>query len=349
MNFTVDRTSAPLDAQDHPQAPSASTLDHLVSLALSPTATATDVASAARLLEDRALRACLQADDSARAEFLRVLYAIEDGRLSRERRTQIVRHFLARRAFDVQERFIERVALDAPLPRQDFHDRIRGGLDRLARDVYLTANVSNRSPMLEYLFNGSPTFEEVRVFIRHTWIVSKSFSRMLAEFAPSLEMEYAGSTYKNLIEESGYESPGSTAHIALLRRMVAHFEIPFDVEPSTPEAHEYLTNRFRGIRHPEREWGLGVLWAFEAVTSEKHAQTLKMLEKLGVPDSVGEFYRVHIEADEGHAGAFLDVVDHYVVTAAQQSNFLTSLALHTRLRRAYYDQIWREIQAVKKR
>jgi hypothetical protein len=114
---------------------------------------------------------------------------------------------------------------------------------------------------------------------------------------------------------------------------VGHFDVRLEDEPSTPEAHHYLTNRFRCVRHPH-------------VTSEKHAQSHRMLERLGVPYEIGEVYRVHMTADAEHAAAFLDVIDRYVVTREQQQTFLTSLTLHTRLRRSYFDQIWREIQAV---
>lgn len=315
-----------------------------VEAALVEHATPAAVAAAAEALEAVTLAAHEERSEEARRASLALVYALEDGRYSREPRTAVVRYYLARRVYDIQERYFERITLPAVLPTDEFIALARGGIDRLARDVYLVPGVKEQSPMLKFLFEGSPSFTQVAIWVRHNWLIARQFNKLLSILGNQLDIEFAGALFANLTEEAGYEPPG-TSHIILLRRLVQHFGVDFEVDATTPEAHAYLSNRFRCVRHPERAWGLGVLWAFEAVTSTKHAQSLRMLLKLGVPPEIGEFYRVHIEADERHSASFVEIVKQCVRTREQQECFLTSLAIHTRLRRAYFDQMWEEIQS----
>jgi pyrroloquinoline quinone (PQQ) biosynthesis protein C len=314
-----------------------------VEAALATDAIPFSVAAAAEALEAVTLAAHEKNSADARATYLACVYALEDGCYSRDSRTAVLRQYLVRRAYDIEERYLPRVQLKTLLPMDEFIATARGGLSQLAKDVYLTPGAQQPSPMLKFLFEGSPSFAQVGIWIRHNWLISRQFNKLLSIQACHLDIEIAGALFANLVEEAGFE-PKGPAHIILLRRMVQHFGIDLNVEATTPEAHAYLSNRFRCVRHPDRAWGLGVLWAFEAVTSAKHEQSYRMMRKLGVAPEIAEFYRVHIEADERHSESFVDIVKGYVQTQEQQESFLTSLATHTRLRRAYFEQIWEEIR-----
>jgi pyrroloquinoline quinone (PQQ) biosynthesis protein C len=202
-----------------------------------------------------------------------------------------------------------------------------------------------RHPMSAHLFGGgAPTLDDVKIYLRHQWHRSRSFFRELTEFALTLTLPDAALIYRNLHQEAG-GAPGATAHPILFQRLLAYLGLPADLHepPSLPEAHAYLTNRYRCVRHEDPAWGLAVLFSLEHGAQETHGAIAALLARMGLPEHVTEFHRTHVEADAAHTADLLSLVARLVVTAEAQRTFLRSLYHHRALHKRYFDRIWSEM------
>ncbi len=116
-----------------------------------------------------------------------------------------------------------------------------------------------------------------------------------------MSLGHASVLHRNLYDETGGED-SEQAHPFLLQRLLRHLGVPhgFHDRPELPEAQAYLNNRIRCARHPNRAWGLAVLYSLEAGTPATHGNIYALLQRFGVPDA-REFHRVHMSAAVEHA------------------------------------------------
>jgi pyrroloquinoline quinone (PQQ) biosynthesis protein C len=202
-----------------------------------------------------------------------------------------------------------------------------------------------RHPLSAHLFEGTPARHDVLVYLQHQWFRSRGFYRELVELGLGFELAQAQGMIANLHDELGEGQPGRS-HPELLERLLVHLGVPCGAHerPAWVEAHAYLNNRVRCARSGEPAWGLAVLFALEYGTPATHGSIHELLQRMGVPESLCEFHRIHRHVDIGHAEVIIEQTLRQVVTPSARRTFLVSLDHHRALGMRYFDRIWREIQ-----
>jgi pyrroloquinoline quinone (PQQ) biosynthesis protein C len=325
------------DAPRQPQDLVASTAE-AIAQALAPGAPTHAVARAAQALAELAEQATPD-DASAHAGYHALLHALHE---RHEPRTYAARRWLCQPAYEVEEARILR--LRAHDSRFDALEGTAAGLrERLALELERRSGL--RHPLSTHLFHGHPSARDVRIHLEHHFFRSRGFHRELTELALALPPSEARSVIANLHEELG-EGRAGRAHPELLQRLLQHLEVPCSLEhqPSWPEAHAYLNNRVRCARSGEPAWSLAVMLALEHGTPATHGHIHAMLARMGVPEPLLEFHRIHMLGDAAHAEAFLAVIERLVTTPAARRVLLCSLDHHRALGMRYFDRIWQEIQ-----
>ncbi len=325
------------DAPGQPRDLVASTAE-AITRALAPGASTRAVARAAQALAELAEQATPD-DATAHAGYHALLYALHE---RHEPRTYAARRWLCQPAYEVEEARILR--LRAGDPSFDALDDAATGLrERLVLEHERRSGL--RHPLSAYLFQGRPSERDVRIHLEHHFFRSRGFHRELTELALALPPSEARSVIANLHEELG-EGRAGRAHPELLERLLQHLGVPCRLEhrPSWPEAHAYLNNRVRCARSGEPAWSLAVMFALEHGTPATHGHIHAMLARMGVPEPLLEFHRIHMLGDAAHADAFLAVIERLVTTPAARRVLLCSLDHHRMLGMRYFDRIWQEIQ-----
>lgn len=309
-----------------------------IEAALAPAAPPAAVARAAAALAALAERATPD-DAPAYASYHALLWDLHE-RL--EPRTYAARRFVCQAAYAVEEaRILAAVAGD---PRFDVADPSPAALRERVVAVHEQRS-GLRHPLSAHVFDGTPTRRDVLVYLEHHWYRSRSFHRELLELCLGLPLAAAQGIVANLHDELGEGRPGRS-HPELLQRLLEHLGVPcrFDARPPWVEALAYLNNRVRCARSGEPAWGLAVLFSLEHGTPATHGAILARLRRMGVPEPLCEFHRIHAEGDAAHAEVVLELVLHRVVEPLARRALLVSLDHHRRLGLRYFDRIWREIQ-----
>jgi pyrroloquinoline quinone (PQQ) biosynthesis protein C len=249
------------------------------------------------------------------------------------------RMWLAQELYKVEDRFIPNVEAPDTTTSEEFKTFIEGVIIEQARLAH---------PMSAHLYQGTPSLEEIDLFLEHHWLRSSLFYRLFSEFGLRLE-DFEDSTpiYENLFDESGNGDP-EKAHPILLKNLLEYRGVPCEIDTasSMTEERAYLNNRIRCMRHPDLAWGLAVVYLIEEVTSANHKKIYKMLEKAGIPEEHLEFHRIHGFVDEVHAAELWGLVARRAHDAAFRRTFLRSVFQHFRVTQQYYDALWAKMRAL---
>mgnify|MGYP002140345172 CR=1 FL=1 len=124
-------------------------------------------------------------------------------------------------------------------------------------------------------------------------------------------------------------------------------EADFQAVSTMPEEIAYLNNRARCFRNPDVGWGLAVFYITELVVPGNHGKLYNALRNAGLSQDDAEYYEVHISLVPPRAKREWALISRRIPDLGFQNAFLTSLAEHFRLERAYYDAVWEEVQRVK--
>ncbi len=278
-------------------------------------------------------------DQAAYASYHALLYSLGD---DRDRHTYAARRWLCHAGNEVEERALRRQHADdvqlqaVGLSTDGFRQRLLAAHEQRS---------GLRHPMSAHLFAGAPDLRAFRVYLQHHWYRSRGFFRELTEFVGGLSLADARGLYANLYDEVGAGEPGR-AHPELLQNLLGHFDLRADFTEPPPwtEAQAYLNNRIRCARSGEPAWGLAVLFSLEYGTPSTHGSIYRLLGRLGVPEPLREFHRIHMEGDDLHAEVLLEQILRTVVTDQARATLLISLHHHRALGMRYFDRIWREIQ-----
>jgi pyrroloquinoline quinone (PQQ) biosynthesis protein C len=297
-----------------------------------------EVALAAEALAELARRATPE-DEAAHAAYHALLWNLHE-RL--DPRTQATRRWLCQAAYEVEEARI--LAAHADDPSFDVADPSPDAL----RERILAMHEQRsglRHPLSIHLFEAAPAHRDVLVYLEHHWYRSRGFHRELTELSLSLALPDAQGIVANLHDELG-EGHAGRSHPELLQRLLVHLGVPcrFDARPPWVEALAYLNNRIRCARSGEPAWGLAVLFSLEHGTPATHGSILALLRRMGVPEPLCEFHRLHALGDAAHAEVILALVLRRVVTPSARRALLVSLHHHRALGLRYFDRIWREIR-----
>lgn len=316
----------------------AATVEARIEAALAPGAVPATMALAAEALAGLAERATPERE-AAYAGYHAILWDLHE---RHDPRTYALRRWLCQAAYEVEEARI--LAAHAGDPSLDVDDPSPAALHE--RILALHEQRSGlRHPLSVHLFEGTPTWRDLLVYLRHHWYRSRGFHRELTELSLSLAPDDASGIVANLHEELGEGRPGR-AHPELLQRLLVHLDVPcrWDERPPWVEALAYLNNRIRCARSGEPAWGLAVLFSLEHGTPATHGSILALLRRMGVPEPLCEFHRIHALGDAAHAEVILALVLRRVALPSARRALLVSLQHHRALGLRYFDRIWREIR-----
>jgi hypothetical protein len=292
--------------------------------ALSPGAAVLDVAAAASGLEELARRSA-EGDAAVDRYYQAMLLELNE---RSDLATRQTRQWLVERAFTIEEQYI---ALDE-------HERLRPDefLAKMQQAIQDTTRYSRA--LSDHMFRGTPSLDDLKLFVLHQWYRSRSGYRIIGDFASGLDCTVAGPFYRNVYDECGGDDV-SPPHPLLMRKLLDHLDLPSEGMPTWVEAHTYLNNRVRCVRNAQIGQGLALMWYLEAVTSTSYLKMIEVFRRFDIPEDAYEFYTLHAQLDLEHTeqvessfGALLD-------GAEVQASFVSTLRRHRELQAIYYDRI----------
>jgi len=125
---------------------------------------------------------------------------------------------------------------------------------------------------------------------------------------------------ENLLEEHGEGDPARD-HAQLVARfgraLGAAIESPYDLDP-IPEGREWVERILKVCLEEEFVVGLAALsYGIEARTRTMSFLGAIYRDKYGIPEEDLEFFFMHVEADEEHAGRAIELIRRYCTTEEQ--------------------------------
>lgn len=307
----------------------------ILARALAPNASFAHLETAARTLSELA-ESALSGNADSHAEYQTLLYILS---LSDDTATALARRWLCNWAYRVEERFIPAADIPASLSEAEFLARIEQEVASRSREKH---------PMSQYIFDGSASPAQLRVFLRRQWFRTFRLYREAADLLVNLvDVDDAAALGRYLYGELGEEDE-VRSHPRLLAKLLNAVDLDADFQAVTtmPEEIAYLNNRVRSFRNPDVGWGLAVFYITEIVVPGNHEKLYHALLQAGLGEDAAEYYKIHVSLVPPRAKREWQLIARRIPDPAFQKSFLTSLAQHFRVERAYYDAVWNEMQSM---
>jgi pyrroloquinoline quinone (PQQ) biosynthesis protein C len=149
---------------------------------------------------------------------------------------------------------------------------------------------------------------------------------------------------RNLAEELGFgENSSGPPHSQIYASLLARFNISMKDFPIFPETQNQIQTVFMLCRQPDGIAGLGALClGAEAIVPPLYAAVMDGFRRHGFADDDLDFFRIHIECDDGHAETMQQILTR--LTEKSRENELCAIqageiAINSRLQ--VYDAILR--------
>lgn len=203
-------------------------------------------------------------------------------------------------------------------------------------------------PFLVRCGNGTVTMDELRRFLVQQGLYSRHFTRYLCALISRLdESEDVLRLAGNLAEELGYgDEMHGIPHSRIYADMLSAFEIQLDHHTAYPETQNLIDTMFMLCRQPRGIAGLGAMClGAEAVVPALYTRLVEGFQSCGISADRLEFFRIHIDCDDGHAETMLELITRLTVNSipsligALQAG---EIAVNARLR--FFDAIAKEYQ-----
>ena len=174
------------------------------------------------------------------------------------------------------------------------------------------------SPFIQRFANGEIPKEKLARFGASYCFQVDNFKRCVAAvYAAAEPRDVRELMLENLQEEHG-EGDRARDHTVLVARfgraLGADLPDPFNVEP-IPESREWVDRILRVCRDEHFVVGLaGISYGIEARTRTMGFLGSIYRDRYGVPEEALEFFTMHLEADEEHAGRAIEMIRKYCTT-----------------------------------
>ena len=165
-------------------------------------------------------------------------------------------------------------------------------------------------PFLERCRNGTITLGELKVFLVQQGLYSAYFTRYLCALMSNLPsndtvLELA----ENLFEELGLDGGDSTPHHIIYRNMLERFGLSIKGAEPTPATRKLIETMLHHCKHPNPSYGLGALClGAEALVPALYTDIITGFKACGVAAQEIDFFRIHVECDDGHAETLRDMM-----------------------------------------
>lgn len=157
---------------------------------------------------------------------------------------------------------------------------------------------------------GEVSVEELKLFLVQQGIYSSYFTRYLCALMANLPSN--GQVLKlaeNLCEELGLTGDSPTPHSIIYRDMLSHFGLSLEGARPLLGTRRLIDTMFDHCRDPKVARGLGALClGAEALVPSIYSDLLKGFKSAGIPDKAVEFFKIHVECDDGHSDTMRDIM-----------------------------------------
>lgn len=258
-----------------------------------------------------------------------------------EPKSRLYRQWLASTVYDRIEATVDRVRLEEALDEDELVRRLTASQTELS---------PLKHPLFVLLYDGQPTFEQVKLYFRQKWLIMTSFWSSIAEFGhrlPASDLVGCALVYKNVFEELGDGDPSRAhlqSHLELMRSM--NVDVDFDSPPEFVETLDYINFRMFCMRHPEPAWGLGSLYSQEATSLEYTLGHADLLARFGVREERSEIYVAHDSIDTEHTDEVVQLVRHLVKGREAQEALLTAQRHQMVLWNRHFDRVYERALAM---
>lgn len=157
---------------------------------------------------------------------------------------------------------------------------------------------------------GDVTLQELKLFLVQQGIYSSYFTRYLCALMGNLPSnDQVLKLAENLCEELGLTPDSETPHSIVYRDMLKAFDLTLDGARPLVGTRRLIDTMFDHCRHANSARGLGALClGAEALVPPVYADVITAFEAHGVPARTLEFFRIHVECDDGHAETLRDIM-----------------------------------------
>ena len=161
-------------------------------------------------------------------------------------------------------------------------------------------------PLYRYLQHEAD-FEGLKFFVAQERTVDADFADLIAQSQIGAPVAVKLSMADNYWDEMGMGVHEQT-HNALFKQLLAYFQLAA-VDDHEPTWSSLAGGNLLAVTSGHRSHyhlSLGCLAATEMAVPRRFQRVLEAGRRLRVPENILEYYRVHVEADAGHAEAWLD-------------------------------------------
>jgi pyrroloquinoline-quinone synthase len=171
---------------------------------------------------------------------------------------------------------------------------------------------------------GTITLDELTNFVVQQGKYSLHFTRYLCALMSNLPTNaHILELAENLFEELGFEDKSSIPHSIIYKNMMEKMGVSLDSAPLYPETEQLIETMLSHCKNPNPAYGLGALClGAEALVPVVYADLLLGFKACGVPAEDLEFFRIHVECDDGHAETIRDIMVEISREDQNQANLI---------------------------
>jgi pyrroloquinoline-quinone synthase len=183
-------------------------------------------------------------------------------------------------------------------------------LEMLAASKQQLIERIHQHPFLHRCRERDVSLDELKIFLVQQGLYSSYFTRYLCAMMANLpKNEYVLRVASNLCEELGLTDDSVTPHSVMYKNMLDHFGVTREGAQPLPGTQRLIDTMFDHCRAPKPARGLGALClGAEMLVPTLYGSIIKGFQGCGVPDSAIEFFRLHVECDDGHADIMWDIM-----------------------------------------
>jgi pyrroloquinoline quinone (PQQ) biosynthesis protein C len=115
---------------------------------------------------------------------------------------------------------------------------------------------------------------------------------------------------ENLFEELGLDgNQDSTPHYMIYKQMLESFSLSLENVTPNPETTNLINAMLTHCKNPDPAYGLGALClGAEALVPPMYSDIIAGFGACGIPVERVDFFRIHVECDDGHAETIRDIM-----------------------------------------
>ncbi|AKJ26899.1 TenA family transcriptional regulator [Caldimonas brevitalea] len=157
---------------------------------------------------------------------------------------------------------------------------------------------------------GTVTLDELKLMLVQQGLYSTYFTRYLCAMMANLPSnQEVLALAENLFEELGLAPDSPRPHYLIYRDMLEHFGLTLERARPLPGTRQLIDAMFANCRDPNPARGLGALClGAEALVPAVYSDILAGFSACGAQPEELEFFRIHVECDDGHAETIRDIM-----------------------------------------